>query len=154
MANAGEKLLATFREIRHAVAVKAAPRIEQWRSDIERPEFAPSAANLAHYLAFQHHDLRGLQRELMRRGLSSLGRLESRVLVNLATVEAALKSLVTGKPTPPGWPASSEEFFAGEARLRANARSLFGGLPGRDTGRILVTLSTEAAEDPTYSHSN
>ena len=60
----------------------------RWQGDIELASFAASASNLAHYLAFRHHDLRELQRELMRHGLSSLGRLESRVLVTLETVES------------------------------------------------------------------
>ena len=57
-----------------------------WRSRIARSTFAPSALNFAHYLALRRHDLRPLQRKLMALGISSLGRLESRVLVSLDAV--------------------------------------------------------------------
>jgi pyruvate kinase len=45
-----------------------------WRGRIERPDFAASALDFAHYLAFRRIDLRSLQRRLMVLGLSSLGR--------------------------------------------------------------------------------
>ena len=63
-------LLNTLHDLRQSVAAEAAVRIERWQPGIEQPEFAASAANLAHYLALRHHDLRDLQRELMRHGLS------------------------------------------------------------------------------------
>src|SRR5580704_14633946 len=100
MMQPGIDLRAAIRELREAIAAEAASRIEAWRTDIERTAFAASADNLAHYLAFRHHDLRELQLELMRHGLSSLGRLESRVMINLRTVEAVLEALPRGK-TPP-----------------------------------------------------
>ncbi len=143
-------LLNTLHDLRQSVAAEAAVRIERWQPGIEQPEFAASAANLAHYLALRHHDLRDLQRELMRHGLSSLGRLESRVLVTLQTVEAALEAMVRGVPLPAGWPASPVAFFAGETRLRQNTLALLGGGADNGSGRILVTLPTEAAQDPGY----
>jgi pyruvate kinase len=134
--------------LRQSVAAEAAERLAGWRADLREPAFTASAANLAHYLAVRHHDLRELQRELMRHGLSSLGRLESRVLVTLEVVEAALDALLSGAP-PAGWPAAGEKFFAGEALLRANAARLLGGAPD-GVPRILVTLPPEAAADPAY----
>jgi pyruvate kinase len=109
-----------------------------------------SADNLAHYLAFRHHDLRNLQLELMRRGLSSLGRLESRVLLTVQTVETALSALVSGTAAPVNWPPSHAEFFRGEAQLQANAHALLGGAGDCATGRILVTLPVEAASASDY----
>lgn len=102
--------------------------------------------NLAHYLALRHHDLRPLQRRLMWHGLSSLGRLESRVLPTLDAVLAALAAM-TGRARP--YPAPSEaEFFAGEARLAAATDALFGPPPAHRRDRIMVTLPSEAADDP------
>src|SRR5215472_14663446 len=86
MSRESQELLVTLRTLRHTAAAEAADRIERWRADIEQPSYAASASNLAQYLALRHHDLRHLQRELMRHGLSSLGRLESRALVTLTTV--------------------------------------------------------------------
>jgi pyruvate kinase len=151
MSQQSDDLLTALRDLRESVVVEAAPRIERWRAYIEQPLFAASANNLAHYLTFRHHELRGLQQELMRHGLSSLGRLEGRVLVTLKTVETALEALLSGRPPPPSdWPASREEFFLGETRLRENTHALLGGSPDSGIGHILVTLPTEAAREPDY----
>ena len=111
MSLSSPELLAALRDLRQSIATEAARSIERWQSGIEQPSFVVSAGNLAHYLALRHHDLRDLQRELMRQGLSSLGRLESRVLLTLSTVESALGALVSGAHTAPDWPPLSEEFF-------------------------------------------
>jgi pyruvate kinase len=150
MSRSAKELLAALGDLRHSITAEAAKRIEHWQPDIEQPSFAASANNLAHYLAFRHHDLRPLQRELMRYGLSSLGRLESRVMVTLKTVERALKGLLIDGPTDSDWPLSSEEFFRGETQLLANAHALLGNTADHGAGRILVTLPTEAAQDPEY----
>jgi pyruvate kinase len=143
-----DQLLATLRDPHQSIAAEAEKRLARWQGDIEQPSFADSAGNLAHYLALRHHDLRELQRELMRHGLSSLGRLESRVLITLQTVESALAAL-SGDAAAAGWPPSTEEFFHGEARLQENTRALLSdGSPG--IGRVLVTLPTDAARDPGY----
>jgi pyruvate kinase len=147
---ASPHLLAALRDLHQSVTAEAARRIERWQPCIEQPAFSASAANLAHYLAVRHHDLRGLQHELMRHGLSSLGRLESRVMVSLETVTAALESLEAGRLPPLDWPPAERAFFRGEALLRENAASLLGGAPDANTGRIMVTLPSEAAGDPGY----
>ena len=73
-------------------------------------DFADSAANLGAYLALRHHDLRPLQRRLMVLGLSSLGRLESRVVPTLETVAASLAALAD---LALGERPSEADFFAG-----------------------------------------
>ena len=150
MSDVNHQLLQSLRDLRLAIDDEASSRIDLWRQYIEREAFAASADNLAHYLAFRHHDLRALQRELMRRGLSSLGRLESRVMMTLACVEAALGALLEGKPPPAGWPPSADDFFRGEALLRTNTDALLGRASDHGVGRVLVTLSGEAARDPGF----
>ena len=149
MTNSCNHLLATIRDLRNAVTDEAAGRMNGWEKDIEQASFTASATNLAYYLAVRHHDLRELQRELMRHGLSSLGRLESRVMLTLSTVESVLDALVSGRPPKSDWPPARGQFFQGEATLQANAHALLGG--GDDNRvRILVTLSREAAQNPGY----
>ncbi|NVN88625.1 MAG: pyruvate kinase [Rhodopseudomonas sp.] len=116
-----------------------------WAGRIERPGFEASAANLAHYLALRRHDLRPLQRSLMALGLSSLGRLESRVLPTLQAVSATLAALCgdTHAKRP-----SSKRFFAGEHDLSQRSLELFGASPERRSTALLVTCPTEAADDP------
>ena len=127
MSRQSNDLLTALRDLRRSVVVEAAPRIERWQADIQQPSFAASAANLAHYLTFRHHELRGLQQELMRHGLSSLGRLEGRVLVTLKTVETALEALLSGRPPPSSdWPASREELLSGRNAIAGE----YAGPPG------------------------
>jgi pyruvate kinase len=118
-----------------------------WRKRIARGSFEPSALNFAHYLVLRRQDLRPLQRRLMGLGVSSLGRLESRVLVSLDAVIFALAAIggddTEHRPSP-----SEADFFHGEALLAARVGEIFGpARPGR-LGRIMVTLPTEAADDP------
>lgn len=142
-------LLQEVRGLRDDVAASGREMFRRWRPKIERVDFAPSALNLGHYLAMRRHDLRPLQRRLMALGLSSLGRAEGRVLASLDAVLVALASLAG--EVPPGGPKapSARHFFRGEGRLAANADALFGPRQSPRPGRIMVTLATEAADDPT-----
>lgn len=149
MPNSCKELLTAMRDLRNAVTDAAAGRMAGWQKHIEQASFGASATNLAQYLALRHHDLRGLQREMMRHGLSSLGRLESRVMPALETVEAVLEALASGKSPKADWPPPPDRFFHGEATLQANAHALLGGADDASV-RILVTLPREAAQDPGY----
>ncbi len=117
-----------------------------WCESIERAEFKQSAANLAHYMAFRHRDLRDLQRSLMILGISSLGRLESRVLPTLRTVRATLAGLA-------GLPAerrpSDKTFFAGETLLAERTREVLGAAKSRRIA-LLVTCPAEAGDSPAF----
>ncbi len=107
-------LLDEVDRLRAAVFMKAETIARDWDGWIERPDFAPSAANFAHYLALRCHDIRPLQLELTARGLSSLGRAESRVLPTLDAVAAVL-AVLAGKATTA--PDPDQAFFSGEERL-------------------------------------
>ncbi|MGV1953504.1 pyruvate kinase [Agrobacterium vitis] len=108
----------------------------------------PAIENLCHYLSLRHRDLRVLQRELMWRGLSSLGRLESRVLPTLDAVSAALSGLQGVASHLDGL--SESKFFAGERSLRAATEDLFGPARSSRRGRIMVTMPSEAADQPDF----
>lgn len=108
----------------------------------------PSLENLANYLALRRRDIRGLQRRLMAKGLSSLGRLESRVLPTLDAVQVSVDALSGRAPTA-AMP-SLDAFFAGEAALEAAADTLFGPPSQKRRGRIMVTLPGTAADDPAF----
>ena len=81
----------------------------------------------------------------MALGVSSLGRLEGRVLASLDAVAMALAALA-GAPLPR--PPSERQFFRGERRLAGNAAECFGPAHRGRIGRIMVTLATEAADNP------
>lgn len=143
------ELLAEMRVLRDEIVETAAPLFDQLAgqaelSDVDRP----TLENLCHYLALRHHDIRALQRKLMWRGLSSLGRLESRVLPTIDAVLAALAA-IDGRDAP--YPAPTEEgFFRGERMLIDATNALFGPPQRHRRGRIMVTLPSEAAADPGF----
>ncbi|HQR52954.1 MAG TPA: pyruvate kinase [Burkholderiales bacterium] len=112
------------------------------------PELRESAYNLIHYLAVRRHDVRPLQDDLSRLGLSSLGRMEAHVLASLNAVLAALYAL-RGQPVRQEVPATLPiNFDTGDAVLAEHANAVLGaGSEGGGT-RIMVTMPSEAADDP------
>lgn len=111
------------------------------------PRFRLSARNLLHYIALRHHDIRPLQTELAQLGLSSLGRIESRVLPSLYLVHSMLCRLAgceTQLPIP------ELGFVQGQQFLEANTAALLGVAPQKRTVEIMVTMPAEAATDETF----
>ncbi len=99
-----------------------------------------SAVNMLHYLALRQQDIRTLQNQLVRLGLSSLGRAEAHVA---ATIDAVLKQLnrhvddAASLRTLP----SAPSFRAGLGALERNTRRLLGAKPANRGVRIMVTVS-------------
>jgi pyruvate kinase len=142
-----EPLLGEIETLIERVVADAGETMAGWDEWDIQPDFQPSAANLAAYLALRHHDLRPLQRRLMQLGLSSLGRLESRVLPSLRAVAAALRAMTGKAPLPTR---ADPAFLAGDERLRQRTRALFGPRhPDREVA-LLVTAPTSAADDPAF----
>lgn len=137
-------LLGEIEALREAVERDAQEIGGRWHEWIERDGFAPSAENFAHYLAFRRHDIRPLQRRLMARGLSSLGRAESRVMPTLDAVLSVLRALDAGEPPAPR---PDPAFFAGEERIAARTRELLGERSHHSLVHLMVTLPSAAAED-------
>ena len=112
------------------------------------PSMRESAFNLVHYLAIRRHDVRELQDELARLGLSSLGRMEAHVMASLQAVLQVLHTLR-------GEPVSADvvedppiTFDTGAALLSKHTNAILGPAPrGRKT-RIMVTMPGEAADNP------
>jgi pyruvate kinase len=116
--------------------------------DAVAPSMRESAYNLVHYLAVRRHDVRELQDELTRLGLSSLGRMEAHVMASLQGVLEVLYALCK-QPVPPEIAvAPPVTFNTGDALLADHAIAMLGpGRDGRDT-RIMVTMPGEAADEP------
>ncbi len=115
--------------------------------DDSHPGNRPGAANLVAYTALRRHDLRELQGDLMDIGVSSLATTEANVEAKLRAALAALRAL-DGDPGPWDLEALNDAMDAGDDLLHGNAEVLLGPLPeGRNT-RIMVTLPSEAADDP------
>jgi len=147
-----EALFASVGALRQDVLCRAEELLQVFRPNIERAGFEASARNLACYLALRRHDLRQLQVALMRWGLSSLGRSESRVMATLDAVHHTLGALCgQDARTLPPYPDEAAVFQGSEA-VTAQAQALFGAAKPERATRIMVTLPSEAAEDPALSH--
>lgn len=135
-------LWAELVDLRRDIAASAVTTLSGWG----RGDDDAAVANLAHYLALRHRDIRPLQRRLMWRGLSSLGRLESRVLPALDATISALSARMGRQPPAPA--PTEAAFFAGEGRLDAATDAVFGPPSPRRRTRIMVTLDATAGDDP------
>lgn len=140
-------LLAAVRELREEVYTEGITLYNRWRPRIQRREFRISGLNLAYYLALRKRDLRPLQAALMPWGLSSLGRIEARVIPNLDAVIATLGA-ICGESIPR--PRLSL-FYRGQRLLRHQTNRVFGAPPARRV-RIMVTMPSEAAHDAALVH--
>ncbi len=102
-----------------------------------------SAINLVHYLALRRFDLRTVQMDLARLGLSSLGRSEGHVLHNIAQVRARLHDMLLAKGiavTERALPRDLVTHDGSETLLDRNAQALFGPKPSPRHVYILVTV--------------
>lgn len=135
-----EAVLQELAALRVAVAAEGVP------PDDVHPAFRESAQNLLHYLALRRRDLRPLQHRLAALGLSSLGRAEPHVLATLDAVLVALRRLA-GRPDAP--PTTTGLGFAeGQRLLAVHTDALLGPAPADRDVRIMVTMPSEAADDP------
>jgi pyruvate kinase len=110
------------------------------------PAHAASARNLVHYLALRRSDLRALQDRLASVGLSSLGRAESCVGATLDNA-LALIARATDTAVPPRDP-DALTLDEGRKLLERNTCALLGRARPSRRVRIMVTLPTEAADQP------
>ncbi len=140
-------LLSELKQLRSAVVQEGQDIFTKWRSRIHRQAFLKSSLNLAYYLALRHRDLRSLQTALMPWGLSSLGRIESRVLPNLDAVIATLEAVCQTTPAALPQHPAVEDFFEGDRLLMEQTEELFGKTLTHRRVRIMVTLPSIAASD-------
>jgi pyruvate kinase len=106
-----------------------------------------AARNLIDYLAVRQQDLRDLQHDLYRTGLSTFGVVHRHVMASIAATLRILGRL-SGKESsfvesPDHPPLSSDR-----ATLDAFADEMFGEPPGPGMARIMVTMPSEAGRDP------
>ena len=110
-----------------------------------------SATNLVHYVSLRRHDLRELQTQLPPLGLSSLGRAERFVMANLEAVLQVLCMMAQVEP-PSSVAIAAVDYEQGDALLEKHTRNLLGESPqGRDV-HVMVTMPSEAADEPQLIH--
>lgn len=122
---------------------RSAPALERLH-----PAHRESGRNLVHYLALRRHDLSPLQETLAAFGLSSLGRTESHTMASVVAVQRVLEHLA-GR-TPEGGEPGAVSFAAGHRLLTEHTEALLGPRPGDRRVRVMVTMPSEAAENPQF----
>jgi pyruvate kinase len=144
IARALSALLREVADLRANVAREGAELARSWGGEGESE--GARARNLGAYLALRRRDITELQDWLAAFGLSSLGRSEAKVLLQLDALCATLRRL-NGEADAP-YPERAA-FVAAAAELQAQTTLLFGPpRPGAPRARILATLPPEAADDP------
>jgi pyruvate kinase len=102
-----------------------------------------SARNLIHYLSLRQKDLRPLQEQMIRAGLSSLGTLEACTLGHL---DAVLR-LIGQEPDRAQAAMAPVDYDQSAAMQAQRTHSLLGQRPAHRAAHIMVTMPTEAATD-------
>jgi pyruvate kinase len=138
-------LLDALQHLRQSVVLEGQEIFDRLRSQIEREAFRKSCLNLSYYMALRRYDLRELQTALMPWGLSSLGRLEARVLPNLDATIATLGLVCQADPDSLPSRPPLEKFFEGAQLLQLHTEDLFNKTQSNRRVRIMVTLPTQAA---------
>jgi len=139
-------LIADLEMLRRDVVANAKERLAPFGPYFPGGNFTNSAVNLAHYLGLRRIDLRPLQARLAACGLSSLGRGEPHVLVNLDRVLSLLKRAAgDAEPTRENDDDVGPKGEEGSQILLQHTDALFGSSSGARSVRIMVTLPSEAA---------
>ncbi|TWT45749.1 Pyruvate kinase [Phycisphaerae bacterium RAS1] len=133
-----------FRELRALYARARAAADVLAAADYANPDARASAVNFAAYVGIRGADIRDLQRDLHRLGLSSLGRIETHALDSLQRVCTLLAQLAGQEDGARD--ARAIGYDEGEAVLARRTTELLGPCPPRRTPRIMVTMPSEAAE--------
>jgi pyruvate kinase len=107
-----------------------------------------SARNLTHYVSLRRRDIRELQQDLIPLALSSLGRLESHTLATLDALLALLYKLAGKESHGRAIEDTFAEFDSGSALLEKHTVESLGEAPADRNVRIMVTMPSEAANDP------
>ncbi|WP_210488603.1 pyruvate kinase [Rufibacter aurantiacus] len=108
------------------------------------PSYKESSRNLLHYLALRKHDIRELQGQLSRLGLSSLGRAESHVQATLIAVRNQLRLFLSHltNTSPDVVP-----FASIPSELPSHITDLLGEPSPNRESRIMITFAADMADD-------
>src|SRR5262245_37389662 len=128
----------------HALAVE---RLGEDEISLVDPSRRSAARNLVDYLALRQHELGNLQRALQRRGFSSLGVVQGHVMSSIDAVLGVLDDLCGGAH-PPIDLSRYPSIEGARDQLRAFADETLGVSHAENAVRIMVTMPSDAARDP------
>lgn len=114
------------------------------------PDLLASAKNLIHYRSMRSFDIRELQKQLGHMGLSRLAKAEGHTMASLSVTATILRALLLGEFVEKE--RINLTIIKAQEIVRTHTRKLLGyRTEGRRT-RIMVTLPSEAAEQPELVH--
>jgi pyruvate kinase len=131
----------------HALGVE---RISEDEIALCDPARRAAARNLVDYLALRQRELVDLQRALRRHGFSSLGVVQGHVMASVDAVLAVVAQLCGRRHVPieaPRYPSIE----GARGQLRAFADETLGSSVAEHSVRIMVTMPSEAARDPSIA---
>lgn len=131
-----------------AISIRARDLEKRYSEELNtvHPEFRDGARNLLHYVALRQSDINELQEDLATLGLSSLERAERNVMGSINAVSDALQKL-TDEPLPACWRPPHALALDGKTAA-AHKQAILGPHPEERDVSIMVTLPSEAAENP------
>ncbi len=142
-------LLREVADLSDAVGREGADLARSWGGEPNGKTPSAREQNLGAYLSLRRRDITALQGRLAAFGLSSLGRSEGKVRLQLDALLATLRRL-NGESDAP-YPDRSA-FAAAADELQAETARLFGpSRVGAPRARILATMPPEAADDPSLA---
>jgi pyruvate kinase len=128
----------------HALAVE---RFGEDEVALAHPSRRSATRNLVHYLALRQQDISGLQRDLQLHGFSSLGVIQGHVMASIDAVLGVLDTLGEQK-LPSVNPTLHPTIEGALTALTTFADETLGPCPVDGTIRVMVTMPSEAATDP------
>ncbi len=142
-----EEVYQAIDSLRQNVVEEGNKLYQKWLPLIEREAFKESAQNLAYYVALRRRDIRELQEQLSQLGLSSLGRMEAKVLPQLNMIVLVLKKILD-KPINDLERISQEEMEKmSYDLLNENYKRVLGPKSTERYTGIMVTMPIQASED-------
>jgi pyruvate kinase len=143
-------LLAEVEELREEVLQEQSRLLVGWRDHLRSRYYVPSAANFAAYIGLRRHDIRALQVNLAKHGLSSLGGSQGHVLGTLDAVIHILRRMLN-LPCDEREPGRIQRRMTRGRRLLEKHTNRLLGIPHPCRSvRMMVTLPGEAATDPVF----
>ena len=117
--------------------------------DIEAvaPCHRAGALNLVHFAALRQHDIRALQDELTELGVTSLATTEANVRAKILSARNLVAAL-RGDADLADLETFRRAQELGDTRLDANSTAVFGPMRDKRPTRIMVTLPSEAGDEP------
>ena len=143
-------LLTEAEELREKVTQEQFRLLVGWRDYLRSRSYLPSAANFAAYIGLRRHDMREIQGNLAKHGLSSLARSEGHVLGALDAVIHTMRRMLNLPCDERELARIQRHMTRGRRLLERHTTRLLGIPREHRSVRMMVTLPGEAATEPVF----